>query len=48
MANFLGYPKLSTALGLSDGVLALLVILAAIGMFFVGEWAEKKFPQEEY
>ena len=48
MANFKGYPKLSTALGVSDGILALGVILAAIGMFFVGEWAEKKFPQTEY
>lgn len=46
--NFLGYPKLSSALGLSDGVLALLVILAALVMFWVGEWAEKKFPQAEY
>jgi hypothetical protein len=27
---------------------ALLVILAAIGMFYVAEWAEKKFPREEY
>jgi hypothetical protein len=48
MAKFQGYPKLSTALGLSDGIVALGVILAAIGMFFVGEWAEKKFPQPEY
>ena len=47
-ANFQGYPKISESLGMSDGVLGLLVIVAAIGMFYVGEWAEKKFPQEEY
>ncbi len=48
MANFQGYPKLSTALNLSDGVLGLLVIFAALVMFWIGEWAEKKFPQPEY
>jgi hypothetical protein len=48
MANFQGYPKLSEAIGISDGLLALGVIIAAIGMFYVGEWAEKKFPQPEY
>ena len=48
MANFQGYPKLSSVLNISDGLLTLLVIFAAIGMFFAGEWAEKKFPQPEY
>lgn len=48
MHNFQGYSKLSTVMNISDGVLALGIILAAIGMFFVGEWAEKKFPQAEY
>jgi uncharacterized membrane protein YedE/YeeE len=48
MANFQGYPKLSTVLNISDGIFALLVILAALAMFWVGEWAEKKFPQAEY
>lgn len=47
-ANFLGYPKLSNSLGLSDGMLGLLVIVAALVMFWIGEWAEKKFPQPEY
>lgn len=47
-AKFLGFPKLSQVLGLSDGVFALLVILAALTMFWIGEWAEKKFPQPEY
>lgn len=47
-AKFLGYPKISTALGLSDGIFAFGVILAAFGMFWVAEWAEKRFPQAEY
>ncbi len=47
-AKFLGYLKLSTVLNISDGLFALLVILAAVGMFWGGEWAEKKFPQAEY
>ncbi len=46
--NFLGFPKISEALGIADGLLTLLVILAAVGMFWVAEWAEKKFPQPEY
>jgi hypothetical protein len=47
-AQNLGSPKLSTVLGLSDGILTLLIILVALGMFLVAEWAEKKFPQPEY
>ncbi len=48
MAGFQGSPKLSESLGMSDGLFALALILAAIGMFYVAEWAEKKFPREEY
>jgi hypothetical protein len=47
-AKFLGSPTLSQALGLKDGVVVLGIILVAMGMFWVGEWAEKKFPREEY
>ncbi|MEN8155724.1 MAG: YeeE/YedE thiosulfate transporter family protein [Bacteroidota bacterium] len=46
--SFRGTPTLGDALGLKDGVVALGVILAAFGMFWAGEWAEKKFPREEY
>jgi hypothetical protein len=35
-------------LGASRGFLTFLVILAALGMFWVGEWAEKKFAREDY
>jgi hypothetical protein len=48
MAGFKGSPKLSESIGVSDGLFALGLILAAIGMFYVAEWAEKKFPREEY
>jgi uncharacterized protein len=48
MAKFLGAPKVSQSLGLSDGFFALLLIIAALVMFTAAEWAEKKFPREEY
>jgi uncharacterized protein len=48
LAKFLGSPKISTTLGLTDGVFALLLIIIALVMFRVAEWAEKKFPREEY
>jgi hypothetical protein len=48
MARFLGSPKISASLGLTDGVFALILVLVAIGMFYVAEWAEKKFHQAEY
>jgi len=48
MAKYLGEPKVSDSLGLSDGLFGLMLILAALGMFYVAEWAEKKWPQPEY
>jgi hypothetical protein len=48
LAKNMGSPKVSEFLKLSDGIFALLLILAALGMFWVAEWAEKKFPREEY
>lgn len=47
-AEFMGSPKISEFFGLSGGAVVLIVILAAVGMFWIGEWAEKKFPREEY
>jgi len=35
-------------LGLTDGVFAFILIIVALGMFWVAEWAEQKFPREEY
>jgi hypothetical protein len=48
IAKYIGEPKISESLGLTDGVFALLLILAALGMFWVADWAEKKFTREEY
>ena len=47
-AKFLGFPKVSETVGLTDGLFAFLLIIVALGMFYVAEWAEKKFPREEY
>ena len=46
--SFRGTPTLPQALGIKDGVIVLGIIIVALGMFWVGEWAEKKFPREEY
>ena len=48
MSGNLGALKLSDVLGISGGFLAFLVIIAALGMFWLGDLAEKKFPREEY
>ena len=48
LANFLGFPKVSATLGLTDGVFALILIIIALSMFWAAEWTEKKFPREEY
>jgi hypothetical protein len=48
MAGNLGEPKISSSLGLSDGLFAFFLIIIALAMFWVGEWAEKKFQREPY
>jgi hypothetical protein len=47
-AKFMGIPTLSQVLGLKDGIVVLGIMIVAFGMFWVGEWAESKFPREEY
>ena len=47
-SGFKGTPTLPQSLGFKDGVVVLGIIIVALGMFWVGEWAEKKFPREEY
>ncbi|MDA3892980.1 MAG: YeeE/YedE thiosulfate transporter family protein [Salinivirgaceae bacterium] len=47
-AGFLGFPRLNEVIGVSQGVLAFVIVLIAFGAFYVGEWAEQKFPQKEY
>ncbi|MGC9344198.1 MAG: YeeE/YedE thiosulfate transporter family protein [Bacteroidales bacterium] len=47
-ARFEGIPKISQSLGIKDGLMALILVLVAFAMFWVSEWAEKKYPREEY
>ena len=46
-AQYLGSLKLSDSLGMKDGILGLLVIVAAIIMFWLGEMAEKRFKRDD-
>ncbi len=48
MANDMGAPTMYSFFGLSRGVFAIILIVVALAMFWVGEWSEKKFPREEY
>lgn len=48
VARYLGSPKISETLGMTDGVFALILIIIALAMFRAAEWAEKKFPRAEY
>lgn len=47
-AEFMGTPTINEFIGMSRGVFSFILIAMAFGMFWVGEWAEKKFPREEY
>jgi hypothetical protein len=47
-AKDMGNLKVSEVLGMRDGLFAFFLILAALSMFYVAEWAEKRFPREEY
>jgi hypothetical protein len=46
-SQHLGPLKLSDTLGIKDGVLGLMVIVAALLMFWIGELAEKRFKRED-
>lgn len=48
MAEFMGNVKISQFFNISSGTFALLVVLAAAGMFWVAELAEKKFKAPKY
>jgi hypothetical protein len=48
LAGYIGEPKISEVLGISDGLFGLVLIIMALSMFWVAEWAEQKFPREEY
>jgi len=44
----MGAPKISTIVGTSDGLFALILVVVALAMFYVAEWVEKRFAREEY
>lgn len=46
-SQHLGSIKLSDSIGVSDGILGLLVIGAAVVMFWVGEMAERRFKRDD-
>lgn len=46
-SQFLGSLKLSDSIGVSDGLLGFVVIVAAVLMFWLGEKAEKRFGRQE-
>jgi hypothetical protein len=48
LAGDMGTPAVFEVLGMSRGIFALLLIVVALAAFWVGEWAERKFPREEY
>ena len=47
-SEYLGNPLLSDWLGMSRGIFTFLIVIVALGMFWVGEWAEKKFARDDY
>jgi hypothetical protein len=47
MANYEGSIKISDVLGIRDGYFALMLIVVASIMFWLGEMAEKKFKRED-
>lgn len=47
-AKDLGSPLINDLIGASRGFMTLLIIIVALAMFWVGEWAEKKFARADY
>ena len=47
LAEYKGTPKVSEALGMSDGLFLLVLVLVAFAMFYVADWAEKRWPLKE-
>ncbi len=47
-AKYLGSPLMSDVLGTSRGVFTLLLVIVALGMFWVAEKAEKRFARDDY
>ena len=48
LSGDMGAPFVYDTLGMSRGVFAFLLIIIALAAFVGAEWAEKKFPRDEY
>lgn len=46
-SHYLGPIKINETFGLSEGVFGLILIIVAVGMFWIGEKAEKKYARED-
>ena len=46
-AGAMGHITLPEYFNLSSGIIAFIILIAAVGMFIGGEWFEKKFGEEE-
>ncbi len=46
-AGSMGYITLPQYFNISSGIVAFIILIAAVGMFLGGEWLEKKFAGEE-
>jgi hypothetical protein len=46
-ASYLGPVKFSDFIGVSDGMMAFIVVIIAMFMFWLGEKAEKRFKRED-
>lgn len=47
-AGFQGWPRINESIGISQGLMALVLVFVALTMFWIGEKAEKMFPRDEY
>lgn len=47
VAGNMGSPKIGEWLGISDGVMALVIVIIAIGAFFMAEWVESLSAKKE-
>ncbi len=48
LSGNIGAPYIYDTLGMSRGAFALMLIIIALAAFWGAEWAEKKFPRDEY
>ncbi len=47
LRDYLGGVKISATLGISDGLMVMAVVIMAVLMFWLGEWAEQRFRRPD-